>query len=283
MSKIVLGKGLGALIPDSANATAVENKYRMVGLESIAPNPMQPRREFDEAGLSQLAASLKKDGLMQPLVVRHNGSGYTIIAGERRFRAAKLAGFTQVPVVLMDESDDYRLLQLALVENLQREDLNPMEVAEALRSLLEKGNLTQNEVAVQVGKSRASVANLLRLLTLPESIQQMLRDGRLSEGHARAILALGNDEERLRLAEQIMADQLSVRAAERTARQKKKRKLIPKRKIPALVEVENYLKGLLGTSVKVHPGLKRGRIEVEYYTDEDLDRLLELFRRIEVR
>lgn len=283
MSKIVLGKGLGALIPDSVNATSVESRYRMVGLENIAPNPMQPRREFDEARLTQLAVSLKKDGMMQPLVVRQDGSVYTIIAGERRFRAAKLAGFTQVPVALMDGTDDAQMLQLALVENLQREDLNPMEVAEALRSLLEKGNLTQNDLAVEVGKSRTAVTNLLRLLALPEPIQRMLRDGRLTEGHARAILAVGSDDERMRLAEQIVTDQLSVRAAEKTARLKKRRKLIPKRKIPALVEVENYLKGLLGTSVKVHPGLKRGRIEIEYYTDEDLDRLLDMFRRIEVR
>jgi len=280
MSKLVLGKGLGALIPGDDKAAAEAKKYRTIALDRIGPNPMQPRRDFDEESLGRLAESFKQNGIMQPLVVRVNGGGFTIIAGERRFRAARMAGLSEVPVVVADEVTDAQMLELALVENLQREDLNPMEMAQAYRRLVEECGMTQNDVAARVGKSRAAVANVLRLNSLPDQIKDMIRRGKLTEGHARAILALDSTDEMIRLADRIVTDAMTVREVEKTAR-RKTRRLVPKRKIPALVEVENYLKQLLGTSVKISPGLKQGKIEVEYYGDEDLQRLLELFRKIE--
>jgi ParB family chromosome partitioning protein len=279
MSRVVLGKGLEALIPGEGKAAGDEKKYRMVPLERLSPNPMQPRRDFDETRLSELADSFKRDGIIQPLVVRREGSGYTIIAGERRFRAARIADLKEVPVLVMDDVDDVHMLELALVENLQREDLNPIEAAEGNHVLIEKCGLTQAQLAARIGKSRTTVTNLLRLLTLPDAIKEMVRAGKLTEGHARAILAFDDEAEQLRLAERIVSDALTVRDVENRAGRSRKRRLVPKRKNPAVAEAESFLRQLLGTSVKIHRGLKRGRIEIEYYSDDDLDRLLELFRK----
>ena len=280
MSKVVLGKGLEALIPSEGKATVEEKRYCMVSLERLSPNPMQPRRIFDETRLLELAGSFKRDGIMQPLVVRQEGSGYTIIAGERRFRAARIANLKEVPVLLMDDVDDVHMLELALVEHLQREDLNPIEAAEGYRVLIEKCGLTQAQLAARIGKSRTAVTNLLRLLMLPDAIKEMVRAGKLTEGHARAILAFDDEAEQLRLAERIVSDALTVRDVENRAGRARKRRLVPKRKSPAVAEAESFLRQLLGTSVKIHRGLKRGRIEIEYYSDNDLDRLLELFRKV---
>jgi ParB family chromosome partitioning protein len=280
MSKIVLGKGLDALISSESKKSNEQRRFRTLPLDSLAPNPMQPRRDFDDVGLHELADSIKENGVIQPLLVKQDGSAFTIIAGERRFRAAKLAGLTEVPVILMDEPQDVRMLELALVENVQREDLNAMEVAEAYRTLLQRCGLTQMQLADKVGKSRAAVANLLRLLTLPDKIKQMIREGKLSEGHARAILAIDSEEEMLRLADKIVAESLSVRVVEKHTSRGKKRRLTVKRRSPELVEAESYLKQLMGTSVKIIPGLKQGRIEIEYYNDDDLTRLLDLFRKM---
>jgi ParB family chromosome partitioning protein len=281
MSKLVLGKGLEALIPgDRKLPNSEQSRYHTVPLESIQPNPMQPRREFAEESLKELAVSLKRDGLMQPLVVRKDGSSYTIIAGERRFRAASIAGLKQVPVVVLENVDDTRMLELALIENLQREDLNPLEVADAYRVLIDRCGLTQNELALRVGKSRSAVANLVRLLQLPESIKAMVRDGRLTEGHARAILAASSEEEMLRLAQQVIETKMTVRGAEQASSGHKRGRPATRRKSPELMEAEAFLKRQLGTSVRVHHGPKRGRIEIEYYGDDDLSRLLELFGQI---
>jgi ParB family chromosome partitioning protein len=252
----------------------------MIPLGMIAPNPMQPRRQFDDSSLAELAESFKSQGVLQPVIVKKKDNGYILIAGERRFRAARLAELPDIPAIVLEEKDEATMLQMALVENIQREDLNAMEEAEAFRKLVEEAGLTQNQLAAKVGKSRAAVANTMRLLTLPEPIKEMIRSGKLSEGHARAILALDDDVSRMRLAERIVSENLSVRIAEESARVVRKRKLVPKRRLPALVEIENYLKQLLGTSVKIVPGLKRGKIEIEYYGDDDLDRILELFRKI---
>lgn len=281
MSKVVLGKGLEALIPSEGRVSLESRKYRMVGLDKIAPNPMQPRRDFDQQSLEELAQSFREKGIIQPLVLQQSGSGFTIIAGERRFRAARLAGMVEVPAVLMENVNDTQLLELALVENIQREDLNPMETAEAYRRLVDECGLTQNELASKVGKSRAAVANVLRLNSLPMDIKNMIREGRLTEGHARAILSLDNEPAMLRMADQILNQSLTVREAEHVTSRAKKRRLVPKKKLPALMEIENYLKRLLGTSVKINHGLKRGRVEIEYYSDEDLERLLDLFKKIE--
>ncbi|MFH1686289.1 MAG: ParB/RepB/Spo0J family partition protein [bacterium] len=282
MSKIVLGKGLQALIPGREEQTNVESgRTRMVPLDRLQPNPMQPRRDFDQAALEELAASLRRDGLMQPLVVRQNGSMFTIIAGERRFRAARLAEFREVPALLMNDVTDVRMLELALVENLQREDLNPLETAEAYRSLIDQCGLTQSELSERVGKSRAAVANQLRLLNLPESVQKLVRQGKLTEGHARALLTSGTEAEMLRLADSIMNGSLSVRDTEKRVRSGRKRKSLPRRKLPELAEAENRLKRFLGTLVRIVPGRKKGRIEIEYYSNEDLNRLLELLQALD--
>ncbi|MCB2230214.1 ParB/RepB/Spo0J family partition protein [bacterium] len=281
MSKQVLGRGLGALIPSQAEPEGESRHFQMISLAEISPNPMQPRQTFDSERLAELANSLKQDGMMQPLVLKKNGSGYHIIAGERRYRAAKLAGLEKVPATVMENVDDTRMLELALIENVQREDLNPIELAEAYRRLIEQCGLTQQQLSERVGKSRTAVTNQLRLLRLPESVARYLRDGRLTEGHARSLLAMDSEEAMLKMADAIVSGELSVRQVEGKVSSGKKRRLIPKRKLPALADAESQLKRLLGTSVKIVPGLKRGRIEIEYYSDDDLNRLLELFARIE--
>ena len=279
-SKVVLGRGLEALIPTQQESTIRGGSYRNIPLGKIAPNPMQPREQFDDAGLQELAESFKSQGVLQPVLVRKAPDGFVLIAGERRYRAAHIAGLETIPAVILEETDDAEMLQIALVENLQREDLNPLEAAGAFRKLMDDGGLTQNQLAMKIGKSRAAVANILRLLTLPEKVKALISSGKLSEGHARAILAVDDDLSRVRLAERIVSENMSVRAAEDSARRVRRRKLVPRKKLPAIVEAENYLKQLLGTSVKITPGLKRGRIEVEYYGEEDLERILELFRKI---
>jgi len=279
--KVALGRGLEALIPGSDKGSFSGGSYRLLPLDKITANPMQPRRKFEEKGLMDLAESFKSQGILQPVLVKKNTDGYTLIAGERRYRAARLAEMDKIPAIILDDKDESDMLQMALVENLQREDLNPLEAAEAFRRLMDDVGLTQNQLAGKIGKSRTAIANFLRLLSLPDKIKEMIRDDRLSEGHARAILAVDDDTTRIRLAERIIQENLSVRSAEESARRIKRRRLIPKKRIPALVEAENYLKQLLGTAVRITAGLKRGKIEIEYYGEEDLERVLELFRKIQ--
>ena len=281
MSKVVLGKGLEALIPSDASSGEPAKKLRMVAIDQLAPNPYQPRRSFSDETINELAASIKEHGLIQPLVVRQKGSQLMIVAGERRYRAARQAGLEYLPVVTIDDMDDSRMLEIALIENIQREDLNPLETADAYRTLMERCGLTQNELAARVGKSRAAVANQMRLLTLPDSVKQMIRDGRLTEGHARAMLGMDNEEQMLELARRVADNSLSVRVVEQEVRRARKGRRLPRRKNPEIAEAENYLKQWLATSVKITSGLKRGRIEIEYYSDEDLNRLLELFRAVQ--
>jgi len=283
MSKTVLGKGLGALIPAEQEISVDEVHYRVIPLDRIAPNPLQPRQQFDEVRLAELAESVRQNGLVQPLVVRKDGGGFTLVAGERRYRAARMAGLEKAPAVIMDEIDDIRMLELALVENIQRQDLNPLELAEAYRRLIDQCGLTQQQLAQRVGRSRAAVANHLRLLSLPDSIKRLIAEGRLTEGHARALLALDNESRMLEMAERIVSNVMSVREVEQAAPEKKKRRRLEvKRLSPALADIEADLKRRLGTSVKIVPGLKRGRIEIEYYGEDDLSRLWQLFRKIEV-
>ena len=282
MTKQVLGKGLSALIPASVETETDNVNYRLVPVDQIGPNPMQPRQRFDDERLSELAQSVRENGLVQPLVVRRDGAVYTIVAGERRYRAARLAGLDRVPVVIMDNIDDVKTLELALVENIQREDLNPLELAESFRRLIEQCGLTQADLARRIGRSRAAVANHLRLLGLPDSIKRLIHAGRLTEGHARAILALESEAQMLEMAERIVSGSLSVREVEAEGPRKKRRRLLVKRTSPALAEMEADLKGRLATAVRILPGLKRGRIEIEYYGDDDLSRLWQLLRKIEV-
>jgi len=280
-SRVVLGRGLEALIPQKGEETAAVQKFKMVSIDRIQPNPMQPRRVFDLDSLQDLAKSFKQNGIMQPLVVTQNGENFIIIAGERRLRAAKLAGMTELPVVLMGDTDDNRRLELALVENIQRENLNPIEVAHAYNVLIDKCGLSHEQLSERVNKSRTAVTNILRLLSLPISIQILVRDGRITEGHARAILALETETQMLDLADQIIKSSLSVRESEEKARRIKKRRLIPRRQPSMITEFENSLRQILGTAVKIQPGLKRGRIEIEYYGNDDLERIIALLKKIQ--
>ncbi len=280
MAKIALGRGLDALIPTSHQGEKSAGTLKTLPVSRIAPNPHQPRKEFNQEKLKELAESLKGQGVLQPILVKRDGDGYILVAGERRFRAAKMANLENVPALILDNIDETKMLELALIENIQREDLNPIETARAYESLLEQCELNQTQLAERVGKNRASVANTLRLLTLPDNIRQLISDGKLTEGHGRAILSVSDASMRDRIAQRILSETMSVRQAEGMARKSKRRKLVVKRKPPGIEEAETFLKHLLGTAVKIVPGLKKGRIEVEYYGDEDLNRLLDLMRRL---
>jgi len=279
MGKIALGRGLEALIP-TGDGGAGGGELRSIPLDKIAPNPHQPRKAFDPEKLAELAESFKTRGMLQPILVRRDGAGYQLVAGERRYRAAKLANLPSAPALILGEVDASEMLQLALIENLQREDLNPLETAQAYQSLIDQYQWTQQELAERVGKNRASVANTLRLLSLPENIKTLIAEGKLSEGHARAILSVSDPALRDRIASRIIIETLSVRQAEQLTRQERRRRLVVKRKPPAIDDAETFLKRTLGTAVRIFPGLKKGRIEVEYYGDEDLNRLLDLFRKL---
>jgi ParB family chromosome partitioning protein len=280
MRKIALGRGLEALIPTSSDEAQAAGQFRSIPLDKISPNPHQPRKAFDQDKLAELAESFKTRGMLQPILVTTEGQGFQLVAGERRYRAAMLANLTEVPALVLGDIEATDMLQLALIENLQREDLNPIETAQAYQSLIDQCGLTQAELAERVGKNRASVANTLRLLGLPDNIKSLIAEGKLSEGHARAILAVADPALRDRVAQRIMTETLSVRQAEEMTRKEKRRKLKVRRKSPGLEEAESFLKQTLGTAVRIVPGLKKSRIEVEYYGDDDLNRLLDLFRKL---
>ena len=278
-----LGKGLGALMGD-VSLQSQEGGSVTLPLAQIQPGLDQPRKRFDQDSLAELADSIREHGILQPLTVRRLSSGYyQIIAGERRWRAAKEAGLTTVPALII-EADDRKVMELALIENLQREDLNPVEEALGYETLIREYGLTQDGVARRMGKSRPAVANALRLLTLPPRARALLEEGKLSAGHARAVLAA---PEKLRdtLAEQIVREGLSVRQAEQLAKKLAAKK--PPKARPAadpqaalyLRDAEKSLSGRLGRRVRILPGRKKGRVELEYYNEEDLEALLALLGR----
>jgi ParB family chromosome partitioning protein len=278
-----LGKGLGALIPPSPGES--ESAYRQLPVSSIEPNPQQPRTSFDEESLSSLAASVRELGVLQPVLVRQaeNGS-FQLIAGERRWRAAKRAGLQTVPAIVRT-ADDTAVLQQALVENLQREDLNALDEAAAYQQLIEDFHLTHEEVATRVGKSRAAVSNALRLFQLPPQVQKMLVDGSLSAGHARALLGTPDRAYQEALARRVVAEGLSVRAVEDAVRERSgKPAAAPKPEAapsepthglrpPGLLELEELLARHLDTRVKIEMGATKGRVLVEFATLEDLERI----------
>ncbi|MBI1960255.1 MAG: ParB/RepB/Spo0J family partition protein [Candidatus Rokubacteria bacterium] len=280
-SKHGLGRGLGALLSPSepaplAAAAMIGGGIQDISVGDIVPNPQQPRKDFEINALSELAASLRQSGVIQPVVVRRAGQGYQLIVGERRWRAAKLAGLEKIPAVIR-EATDAESLELALIENLLREDLNPIEEAEAYQKLLAQFAWTQEELAERVGKDRSSIANCLRLLKLPESIQADLRAGRLTMGHARALLSLGSAADQLRLREEILAHSWSVRATEEDVQ--RKRSQLPRRPLrrsPEMGALEDTLREALVTRVRLVGNERRGRIEIAYTSREDLDRLTEL-------
>jgi ParB family chromosome partitioning protein len=281
MGKIALGRGLEALIPTGAvDGSHPNGELRSLPLDKIGPNPFQPRKSFDQDKLAGLAESFKVRGMLQPILVKKDGAGFLLVAGERRYRAAKIAALDTVPAIILEDISDTDMLQLALIENIQRENLNPIEAAQAFQSLVDTCGLTQAQLAERVGKNRASVANTLRLLTLPERIKDLIAEGRLSEGHARAILSVSSAEMQDRIAQRIINETLSVRQTEGLSRQVKRRRLVVKRKPPSIEEAETFLKHTLGTAVKIVPGLKKSRIEIEYYGNEDLNRILDLVRKI---
>ncbi len=271
-----LGRGLSALIDDAALAEA-SGEIRSLPLHKIEPNPLQPRREFDPEALQTLADSIAAHGLIQPLSVREMPNGYyQIIAGERRWRAARMANLDEVPVLVLD-ADDRTVMELALVENLQREDLNPMEEATGFQTLMDEYGLTQETIAERVGRSRSAVANSLRLLSLSDELADLVRSGTLSAGHARALLSLKDEKLRRQAAQRIMALQLSVRQAETLCRNLGKPKQKPVEQpltVDYIAECEKSLSRHLGRKVKIVNGKRKGRFELEFYGPEDLNRLL---------
>jgi ParB family chromosome partitioning protein len=274
-----LGRGLSALLPEPRAAASKE--YTLCSINEIRPARAQPRRRFDESALATLAASLKQSGVLQPLVVRRAEAGYEIIAGERRWRAAKLAGLTEIPVVVKEAADDEALI-LALEENLLREDLNPIEEAETLRRLLEEHGRTQAELASRLGRDRSSIANSLRLLKLPAEVQAEVAAGTLSPGHAKALLMLETTEELVERAQEIARRGLSVREAERLCRAQVARP--PKGTISrgvsaGLRSLEERLQHALGTRVRLVTRGKGGTIQITFFSLAELDRLVEQLTR----
>lgn len=284
MAKGGLGKGLNSSIfgnIEENESLVTSNGVQKIKLSLIEPNKNQPRKTFDKSKIEVLAQSIKEHGIIQPLVVVKNGDMYSIVAGERRWRAAKAAGITEVPVVVRDYTPR-ELMEIALIENIQREDLNPIEEALGYKTLMDDFGLTQDELSQRIGKSRSAVANTLRLLALDSKIQKMLISGELSPGHARAVLSVENEKLRYELAQTIVKENLNVRQAEAAAKRlnsaKKPTKV--KKKTPYDIELDNVMSRLseqLGTKVKISGSAKKGKIEIEYYGNEDLDRLLSIF------
>ncbi len=287
-----LGKGLDKMIPDIIGETK-EKKQRAevkensaetsVAITKVEPNRKQPRKFFDEDALQELADSIKQFGLLQPILVQDRNDHYEIIAGERRWRAARLAGLKEVPVIIKNYTDQ-EIVEIALIENIQREDLNPIEEAQAYKRLLEEFNLKQDEVAERVSKSRAAVTNSIRLLKLGDKVQQMVIDDMISTGHARALLAVEDEEEQYALAQKIFDEKLSVREIEKLVKNLHKPAKVKKLDDKALqaiyLDIEDRLKQKLSTKVAVtSKGEGAGKIEIEFYSHEDLDRILEMIGR----
>lgn len=277
-----LGKGLGALL-------SVENDERDVKelkLNEIDPNINQPRQDFDEEKLAELAESIKQHGVVQPIIVKKEGNTYKIVAGERRWRASRLAGLETIPVIIREYSE-HELIEIGLIENLQRENLNPVEQARAYSRLIEEHNLTQEKIAEAIGKSRSAIANSLRLNKLDDKIKQYLIESKLTEGHARAILSLSGREKQIAAADVIVKRGMNVRDAERyvKAASQKKRK-VKKKGLDEDLQIEikaleDKLKNIMGTKVKLHTdGKQKGKIIIEYYSGEELERILGIFNKI---
>ena len=279
-----LGRGMGALIPMDDTPVADNSPYKLLPLHKVEPNPDQPRRDFDEEELQALADSIATHGLVQPLTVRELPNGYyQIIAGERRWRASRLAGLSEIPAVII-EADDRKTMELALIENLQRQDLNPVEEAMGYHSLMADYGLTQEETATRVGKSRPAVANALRLLSLTPDVLLMVRKGTLSAGHARAVLSLKSEKQQLEAANKIVNLGLSVRQAELLCKNMTKAPANTQETITLAVdyvaECEKNLSRQLGRGVKIVNGKRKGRFELEFYGQEDLQVLLDALMKI---
>lgn len=285
-----LGKGLDIMIPEQIIEKSVQNKDKVsretfVNINEIEPNKSQPRKKFDEDALQELADSIKQYGVIQPLILQKRDKFYEIIAGERRWRAARLAGLKEVPAVIKDYSPQ-EIVEIALIENIQREDLNPIEEAQTYHRLIQEFQLKQDEVAERVSKSRAAVTNSMRLLKLDDRVQQMLIDEMISSGHARALLAIEDKDKQYSIAGKIFDEKLSVRETEKLVKQLLKEK--PQKEIAAANEddfiykdLEDKIRSIIGTKVSIHRKQKnKGLIEIEYYSNEELERIVDLLETI---
>ena len=277
--RMALGKGLGALLPEFGQSEPKTLLY--CGIEEIIPNRSQPRKHFDESKLQELAESIKEKGILEPLIVRRTDQGYELIVGERRWRAAQKAGLKEVPVIVK-EVEGREVLEISLIENLQREDLNPIEAAEAFKHLIEEFNLSQEDLSKRIGKDRTTITNTLRLLKLPLEVRNQLLQNRITSGHARAILSLESKEKQKELCALIIKKGLSVREAESIAKRwaEKPKKSItpvkPKGDLESqLSSLQDSMRKYLGTKVHITQKGKRGKIEIEYYSHEDLERIVE--------
>ena len=282
MNRKALGKGLGALIPDFERGVPEAPQAQQTGttellIDDIEPNPLQPRKFFDENKLNDLVQSIKENGVLQPVIVQQSETGYELVVGERRWRASKRAGLKKIPVVIRDFNDT-QTLEVALIENLHRQDLNPIEEAEGYWRLANEFGLTQEKISEQIGKNRASIANSIRLLKLSKPIKEDIIAGRLSAGHARALLSLQSDKDIEELRREILKKDLNVRQTESRARQVKKSPIKASdasagEKDIFLKKLETELSRAMGTKVEINPGKKGGKLVVTYYSDEDLDRI----------
>jgi len=277
--RMALGKGLGALLPEFGQAESKTLFY--CGIEEIIPNRSQPRKHFDESKLQELAESIKEKGILEPLIVRRADQGYELIIGERRWRAAQKAGLKEVPVVVK-EVEGREVLEISLIENLQREDLNPIEAAEAFKHLIEEFHISQEDLSKRIGKDRTTITNTLRLLKLPLEVRNQLLQNRITSGHARALLSLENKEKQKELCALIIKKGLSVREAEALAKrwsEKPKKSIAPIKKQgdleSQLSSLQDSMRKYLGTKVHITQKGKKGKIEIEYYSHEDLERIVE--------
>ena len=280
IARQALGKGLGALIPEQPSSEFEGKKvFGTCGIEEIKPNPLQPRKAFADAQLQELVESIREKGILQPLIVRRKGNGYELIAGERRWRAAQKAGLREVPIIIKEVSES-ELLEISLIENIQRENLNPVEEGEAYKRLMEQFHLTQEEISKQVGKDRTTITNAVRLLKLPQDIRQSLIDGSISMGHARAFLGLDGPEKQRLALKKVLAGAFSVRQTENLVKRLgRKSSSSFSKKIQEWDPLLEELQRALGTKVRIIARGKRGKIEIEFYSREELDRIIDLLRR----
>lgn len=274
--KSALGKGLEALIPN-IDVTPQKDGVIEININEIEPNNDQPRKKFDEDKLQQLANSIKEHGIVQPVIVSREGEYYKLIAGERRWRAARLAGLKKIPAITK-EFTEREIMEISLIENIQREDLNAVEEAAAYKRLIEEFNMTQEEIADKIGKSRSAVANILRLLNLDERVKNYIIDGVLTEGHGRALITLTNNEVQYEAAKKIIDENLNVRQTEKLVKIIQKGKSIKqsKKNDPYINDIQEKLKNALGTKVSINHGRKKGKIEIEYYSFDDLERIMDI-------
>ena len=282
-SRDASGKSRAKAASETVEAVSQEGGIAYIDINDIKPNLNQPRKNFDEEKLWELANSIKEHGLIQPVVLRRSGAGYEIVAGERRWRAARLIGVKELPCIIKELSDEENML-LAIIENMQREDLNPIEEAEGINQMMDTYGLTQEQVSKSLGKSRPYITNSLRLLKLTEAVRDYVSNGMLTSGHARALAAIASEAKQKELADTVIRDGLSVRQIEKLAQESKsggaKKKAKPRTKSADVRRVEEDLKEIFGTKVNLNQSGRKGKIEIEFYSREELDRLLELLKTL---